>query len=246
MILPECRWMWQGVESADSLVINSHKWLGAAFDCSLYYVRDPVHLVRVMSTNPSYLQTAADAHVKNYRDWGLPLGRRFRALKLWFLIREQGVAGLQNRLRRDLANAQWLAKTVSERAGWQVLAPVHLQTVCMRHHPPGVDGDALDRHTQDWAARLNRSGVAYVTPAILEGRWMVRVSVGAECTVGHRAVLHGCRVGNRCLVGMGSLLLDNCELADECFLGAGAHKLASFIGLGAQNFPGFTARTRRV
>ena len=182
MILPECRWMWQGVESADSLVINSHKWLGAAFDCSLYYVRDPVHLVRVMSTNPSYLQTAADAHVKNYRDWGLPLGRRFRALKLWFLIREQGVAGLQNRLRRDLANAQWLANTVSERPGWQVLAPVHLQTLCLRHHPSGVDGDALDRHTQDWAARLNRSGFAYVTPAILDGRWMVRVSIGAECT----------------------------------------------------------------
>ncbi len=94
MILPECRYMWEGVEQADSLVVNAHKWLGAAFDCSLYYVRDPEHLVRVMSTNPSYLQTAADGQVKNYRDWGLPLGRRFRALKLWFLIREQGVEGL--------------------------------------------------------------------------------------------------------------------------------------------------------
>ncbi|HEV2446553.1 MAG TPA: pyridoxal-dependent decarboxylase, partial [Candidatus Sulfopaludibacter sp.] len=102
MILPECRWMWQGVDDADSLVINAHKWLGAAFDCSLYYVRDPQHLIRVMSTNPSYLQTAADAQVKNLRDWGIPLGRRFRALKLWFLIREQGVEGLRTRLRRDL------------------------------------------------------------------------------------------------------------------------------------------------
>src|SRR5207248_5812188 len=83
MVLPECRWMWEGVEGADSLVFNAHKWLGAAFDCSLYYVRDPDHLVRVMSTNPSYLQTAADGRVKNYRDWGVPLGRRFRALKLW-------------------------------------------------------------------------------------------------------------------------------------------------------------------
>ena len=95
MILPECRWMWDGIEGADSLVLNAHKWLGAAFDCSLYYVRDPEHLVRVMSTNPSYLRTAADAQVKNFRDWGIPLGRRFRALKLWFLIREQGVSGLQ-------------------------------------------------------------------------------------------------------------------------------------------------------
>ena len=110
MILPECRWMWDGIEGADSLVVNPHKWLGAAFDCSLYYVRDPEHLVRVMSTNPSYLQSAADGRVKNFRDWGMPLGRRFRALKLWFLIREQGVSGLQARLRRDLANAQWLAE----------------------------------------------------------------------------------------------------------------------------------------
>ncbi len=145
-------------------------------------MRDPVHLVRVMSTNPSYLQTAADAQVKNLRDWGLPLGRRFRALKLWFLIREQGVAGLQARLRRDLANAQWLAKTVSARPNWRVLVPVRLQTICVRHDPPGLDGEALDRHTQDWAARLNRSGVAYVTPAMLDGRWMVRISIGAEPT----------------------------------------------------------------
>jgi len=112
MILPECRWMWGGVEAADSLVINAHKWLGAAFDCSLYYVRDAEHLVRVMSTNPSYLQSGVDDRVSNLRDWGIPLGRRFRALKLWLLIRANGVAGLQARLRRDLANAQWLAEQV--------------------------------------------------------------------------------------------------------------------------------------
>ncbi len=112
MILPECRWMWQGIEAADSLVLNPHKWLGVAFDCSLYYVRDPEHLIRVMSTNPSYLRSSADAQVKNLRDWGLPLGRRFRALKLWFMIREQGVTALQDRLRRDLANAQWFAEQV--------------------------------------------------------------------------------------------------------------------------------------
>ncbi|MFI5312296.1 MAG: pyridoxal phosphate-dependent decarboxylase family protein, partial [Gemmatimonadales bacterium] len=121
MILPECRWMWDGVEGADSLIVNAHKWLGAAFDCSLYYVRDPEHLVRVMSTNPSYLQSSVDGEVKNLRDWGLPLGRRFRALKLWCLIREQGVAALQARLRRDLENAQWLASQVRAAAQWRVL-----------------------------------------------------------------------------------------------------------------------------
>src|SRR5580658_9480940 len=120
MILPECRWMWQGIESADSVVLNPHKWLGVAFDCSLYYVRNAEHLVRVMSTNPSYLQTSVDGEVKNLRDWGIPLGRRFRALKLWFIIREQGVSGLQKRLRRDMANARHLAELVAAAPAWRV------------------------------------------------------------------------------------------------------------------------------
>jgi aromatic-L-amino-acid/L-tryptophan decarboxylase len=182
MIVPECRPMWRGVEDADSIVINPHKWLGASFDCSLYFVRDPEHLVRVMSTNPSYLRTAADAHVKNFRDWGIPLGRRFRALKLWFLIREQGVNGLQARIRRDLANAKWLAAQVDAAPDWKRVAPVPLQTLCVRHEPPGLSGEALDTHTLAWVRRANESGRAYLTPAILDGRWMVRVSVGAEST----------------------------------------------------------------
>jgi aromatic-L-amino-acid/L-tryptophan decarboxylase len=136
----------------------------------------------VMSTNPSYLRSAADSQVKNLRDWGLPLGRRFRALKLWFLIREQGIEGLQARLRRDLANAQWFAEQVRSTPNWRVLAPVPLQTVCVRHEPLGMESGDLDRHTQAWADRINRSGLAYLTPAILDGRWMVRVSIGAVAT----------------------------------------------------------------
>jgi aromatic-L-amino-acid/L-tryptophan decarboxylase len=182
MILPECRWMWDGVEGADSLVINAHKWLGAPFDCSLYYVRDPEHLMRVMSTNPSFLQSSVDAEVKNLRDWGIPLGRRFRALKLWFAIREQGVKGLQKRLRRDMANARRLAELVAAAPGWRVVAPVNLQTVCVRHEPEGLAGEALDQHTTRWVEAVNRSGAAYLTPAVLDGRWMVRVSIGALAT----------------------------------------------------------------
>lgn len=182
MILPECRALWDGIEGADSLVTNPHKWLGAAFDCSLYYVRDPEHLVRVMSTNPSYLQSAVDGRVKNLRDWGVPLGRRFRALKLWCLIREQGVSGLQRRLRRDLDNARWLEARVRAEPHWRVLAPVSLQTLCVRHEPPGLDASELDRHTLAWAGRVNASGEAYVTPATLDGRWMVRLSIGALTT----------------------------------------------------------------
>ena len=182
MVLPECRWMWKGIEGADSLVLNPHKWLGIAFDCSLYYVRDPQHLIRVMSTNPSYLQSAADSKVKNLRDWGIPLGRRFRALKIWFAVREQGVSGLQTRLRRDLENAQWLAGQVQAAENWTVVAPVPLQTLCILHKPEGLDGKELDRHTQAWADRVNQSGGAYLTPAILDGRWIVRVSIGAILT----------------------------------------------------------------
>ena len=187
MILPECRSMWDGVEGADSLVVNAHKWLGVPFDCSLYYVRDPERLVRVMSTHPSYLQSAADAEVKNYRDWGVPLGRRFRALKLWFVIREQGVSGLQKRLRRDMANARRLAEMVAATPEWRVVAPVHLQTVCVRHAPltsdgAPLDGAALDAHTTAWVDAVNRSGQAYLTPAVIGGRWTARVSIGALST----------------------------------------------------------------
>lgn len=179
MILPECRPLFAGIERADSLVLNPHKWLGVAFDCSTYYVRDPQHLIRVMSSNPSYLQTAADGSANNYRDWGIPLGRRFRALKLWFLLREQGAEGLQARLRRDIGNARWLAEQIDHTKPWQRLAPVPLQTICVRHEPDGLSGAALDQHTLAWVNRINASGKAYLTPSQLDGRWMVRVSIGA-------------------------------------------------------------------
>jgi aromatic-L-amino-acid decarboxylase len=183
MVLPECRWMWRGVERADSLVFNPHKWMGVGFDFSAYYLRDPQHLVRVMSTNPSYLRTAQDAVVKNFRDWGIPLGRRFRALKAWLYLMDVGVEGLQARLRRDLENARWLMEQVDAAPGWERLAPVPLQTVCLRHRPPGeADEGRLAAHNLEIAARVNRSGRAYLTPAVLKGRQMIRVSIGAERT----------------------------------------------------------------
>jgi aromatic-L-amino-acid decarboxylase len=185
MLLPEARWMWKGIEAADSIVVNAHKWLGVAFDCSLYFLRDTEHLTRVMSTNPSYLKTSVDDKVKNLRDFGIPLGRRFRALKLWCLLREQGSAKLEARLRRDMENARHFESLVRARPNWRVLAPVALQTICVRYEPVGMSPDALDQHTEGWAARLNASGKAYVTPAKLEERWMVRVSIGAIPTERH-------------------------------------------------------------
>jgi aromatic-L-amino-acid decarboxylase len=171
MILPECRGHWEGVEAADSVVLNPHKWLGTGFDLSAYYVRDPEHLIRVMGTNPSYLRTAADGEVANFRDWHIPLGRRFRALKLWFLLLDEGVAGLQARLRRDLDNAQWLAAQVDAAPDWERTAPAPFQTVCARHRTH--DAFAI-------AERINRSGFAYLTPAMLGGAPTLRISIGAS------------------------------------------------------------------
>src|SRR5437660_295974 len=159
LLLPEMRWLVDGVEGADSLCWNPHKWMGTVLDCSLLYVADPAHLIRVMSTNPSYLRSAVDGEVTQYKDWGIPLGRRFRALKLWFQLRLDGVEAIRARLRRDLENARWLAGQVSSTPGWRVLAPVNLQTVVLRHEPQGtvsaagavLDADALNAHTLAWA-----------------------------------------------------------------------------------------------
>ena len=184
MALPECRHHWDGVEAADSLVFNPHKWMGAGFDLSAYYVRDPDLLVRVMSTHPSYLKTSADGQVKNFRDWHIQLGRRFRSLKLWFTLEDVGVEGLRARLRRDLENATWLAGEVRRTPEFELVAPTPFQTVCLRHLPPALRGNeaALTEHNLAIARTLNEGGKVYVTPSVLKGMQMIRVSIGAETT----------------------------------------------------------------
>lgn len=187
MLLPECRNLWQGVEKADSVAWNPHKWMGTILDTALFYVRDVTHLERVMSTNPSYLRSSADGEVVQYRDWGIPLGRRFRALKLWFHLRLDGPDAIRQRIRRDLDNAQWFKQQIEALPHWEVLAPVDLQTICIRHTPLSDDGspltgEALDKHTLSWVDSINRSGEAFMSPSILDKRWMVRVSIGVEGT----------------------------------------------------------------
>jgi aromatic-L-amino-acid decarboxylase len=182
MLLPECRHLWQGVEGADSLAWNPHKWMGTILDCSLFYIRDPQHLIRVMSTNPSYLRSTVDGEVTQYRDWGIPLGRRFRALKLWFHLRIDGPESIRTRLREDLANAAWLEQQVRQTPDWRVVSPVTLQTVCIRHEPEGLSGEALDAHTLRWVGAINQSGAAFMSPSKLDDGWMVRISIGVEAT----------------------------------------------------------------
>lgn len=181
-LLPEMGDLFTGVADADSFSMNPHKWLGTIIDTSMFFVREPHRLIEVMSTDPSYLRTATDGEVTQYRDWGIPLGRRFRALKPWFHLRLDGLDALRARLRRDLANARWFAEAIAAEPEWRVVAPVNLQTVCIRHEPPEVTGDELDAHTLHWVGAINDSGAAYLTPSMLDGRWMVRVSIGAEPT----------------------------------------------------------------
>lgn len=182
MMLAECRSLFDGIEGADSISWNPHKWMGTILDTSLFYVRDVHTLNRVMSTNPSYLRSSVDGEATQYRDWGIPLGRRFRALKLWFHLRLDGPEAICDRLRRDLQNAQWLEQQVSQTADWKVVAPVSLQTVSIRHEPPGLEGEVLDEHTLSWVNAINKSGKAFLSPSVLDGRWMVRVSIGVEST----------------------------------------------------------------
>ena len=202
VILPECADMFAGVDRADSIALNPHKWLGTVFDCSLFFVNDARRLTGVMSIDPGFIPSAGgagehtdaaestDAGPTQYRDWGVPLGRRFRAMKLWMQLRLDGMEATRARLRRDMENARWLAEQIDGVDGWQVVAPVRLQTVCVRHRPIGDDGrpltgDAVDAHTAAWVQHLNSSGRALVTQDKLHGEAMVRLSIGAEQTERH-------------------------------------------------------------
>ncbi len=177
MVVPEFRKLWDGIERADSLSWNPHKWMGTVLDCSLLYVTDPVSLTEVFGTNPAYLRSSADGDVVQYRDWGIPLGRRFRSLKLWFQLALDGPEEIAARVRRDVANARWLGAQVEAHPDFELVVPVSLQTVCLRlADRPGVD---VDGATRDLATAINDSGEAFVTPNEVDGRWMIRVSVGA-------------------------------------------------------------------
>jgi aromatic-L-amino-acid decarboxylase len=175
LLLPEMRWMSEGVELADTFVFNPHKWMFTNFDCSAYFVKDPSLLVRTFEILPEYLKTAETAQVNNYRDWGIPLGRRFRALKLWFVIRTYGVSGLQGMIRNHLKWAQDLVQEIESHPDFEILAPVPLNLICFRYHPQGVDDPAkLDNLNERLLEELNQSGKMYLTHTKLNGKYTLR------------------------------------------------------------------------
>jgi aromatic-L-amino-acid decarboxylase len=176
LLLPEKRWMIEGIEFADSFVFNPHKWMFTNFDCSAYFARDAESLVRTFAILPEYLKTPEQDRVHNYRDWGIQLGRRFRALKLWFVIRSFGVEGLRERIRSHLAFAQSFSRNVGEAPDFELLAPVPLAAVCFRYHPAGTDdGTTLDTMNSALLDALNKSGRLFITHTRLNGRFALRL-----------------------------------------------------------------------
>ena len=182
-ILPEMRWILDGVGEADSLVFNPHKWLLTNFDCSAFYVRDPDHLQRAMAIHPEYLRTTRDAEVVNYMDWGLQLGRRFRALKLWFVLRSYGARQLREIVAGHLALARDFAGWIDDDPDWERLAPVPLNTVCFRWRPRGVtDPEELNEANAALMDLVNREGTIYLTHTKLDGITTLRLAVGQRAT----------------------------------------------------------------
>ncbi len=181
-VLPEMRWMLDGVEFADSFVFNPHKWMLTNFDCSAYFVRDPGLLRRTFEIRPEYLKTGQDAVVKNFRDWGIPLGRRFRALKLWFVIRSYGLEGIQAMVREHLRLARLFEALVRSEPGFEVLAPVNLSLVCFRWNDGRRSEEELAALNQKLLDKVNASGRVYLTHTSLRGKYTIRLVVGQRTT----------------------------------------------------------------
>lgn len=175
LLLPEMRWMTDGIEYVDSLVFNPHKWMFTNFDCSAYFVRDAASLIRTFEILPEYLKTRTRGKVNDYRDWGIPLGRRFRALKLWAVIRSYGVEGLQSAIREHLRLAKMLAGLVEADGRFELMAPVPLNTVCFRYKPAATGDDEADILNEKINHALNDTGKIYLTHTKIDGRYVLRM-----------------------------------------------------------------------
>jgi len=181
-ILPEFRWLLDPAHDADSIVVNPHKWLFVPVDLSVLYVRDPELLRRTFSLVADYLVTP-ETDVHNYMDYGLQLGRRFRALKLWFALRTYGVSGMQERLRTHIALAQELAAWIEAEPGWQIMAPHPLSVVCFRYAPdPARDAEGVDALNLAIMDAVNATGDVFLSSTRLHGRVVLRIAIGNERT----------------------------------------------------------------
>lgn len=172
MICPEFRTLWKGVEEADSVVFNPHKWLGAQFDCSVQFLRDPDSLVRTLAIRPEYLKTHGADGIINYSEWSVPLGRRFRALKIWFLIRSYGLEGLRQRIRNHVAWSSGLAERLREDKRFEIVTEPVLSLFTFRRI--GWDDEAHLAYVN----AINNDGRIYLTQTQTDGRIVIRFQAG--------------------------------------------------------------------
>jgi aromatic-L-amino-acid decarboxylase len=180
-VLPEKRWMFKGIKYADSFVFNPHKWMLTNFDCSAYFVKEPELLVRTFEIHPEYLKTGVDSQVKNYRDWGIALGRRFRALKLWFVLRYYGIEGIQEMVRKHIELAQSFKDKVEGSPLFELMAPVPLSLVCFRLNN-GSSEEELDRINRRLLEAVNQTGKIHMTHTSLKGKYVIRLCVASRTT----------------------------------------------------------------
>ena len=176
MICPEFRHFWRGVEAADSVVFNPHKWLGAQFDCSIHFIRDPESLVRTLAIKPEFLKTYGKDGIVNYSEWTVPLGRRFRALKLWFLLRAHGLEGLRAMIRNHVCWSEKLASRLAEVPGFEIVTEPMLSLFTFRHQ---ARNEALcDEHNLALVSAINDDGRIYLTQTRVDGRVAIRFQAG--------------------------------------------------------------------
>lgn len=176
-IMPEFRWVLAGAEQADSIVVNPHKWLFVPMDCSALYVRDRDLLRRTFSLVPEYLRTPEES-VRNYMDYGLQLGRRFRALKLWFVLRYFGAQGLREHLRRHIELAAEFAAWVEAEPDWEILAPHPFSVVCFRYAPRGRTPEQLQALNAAVMDAVNATGQVFLSHTKLGERYALRLAIG--------------------------------------------------------------------
>jgi aromatic-L-amino-acid decarboxylase len=186
LILPEFQWMLDGKEYVDSFVFNPHKWMFTNFDCTAYFVKDAGALIKTFEILPEYLKTRTRGKVNDYRDWGVPLGRRFRALKLWSVIRTYGVEGLRDKVRNHINIAAELSAMISKEVDFEILAPVIISFVCFRYIPAGYTEDQINVLNEKLNHKLNDSGKLYLSHTVLNGKYTLRmVTAQTNVTLGH-------------------------------------------------------------
>jgi aromatic-L-amino-acid decarboxylase len=178
LILPEFQWMLDGREYVDSLVFNPHKWMFTNFDCSAFFVKHPELLIKTFEILPEYLKTRTRGKVNDYRDWGIPLGRRFRALKLWSVIRMYGVEGLQGKIRYHIKLAAQLTEMIAREKDFEILAPVVINVVCFRFKPEGMNDAEINKINETINHQLNDTGKIYLSHTVINGIYTLRMVTG--------------------------------------------------------------------